>query len=288
MTDFIKEHIVKPNESVDLRKIRTDPDGPFKSKEEAKAFTEEMVVKMRDLQYRLHVECKQSLLIVLQAPDAAGKDGLIRKVLGRMNTQGCRTYPFKVPTEIELAHDFLWRIHQCTPGTGQVSIFNRSHYEDVLVVRVEDIVPKSVWSKRFEMINHFEELLAERGTRILKFYLHVSQREQLERFKERLQYEEKHWKLNLSDYEARDKAPKYREAYEDVFQKCSTKVAPWFIIPADKKWYRDAAVSSIVCETFQEMNPQMPKVDIDLEEVRRLYEREAAELSAAENKGQTS
>ena len=254
--DFVKKHIVEPGSTVRLKKIDTEPDGPFEDKQEAYEFTAKTIEKMRELQYRLYVEGKQSLLIVLQAPDAAGKDGVIRKVLGHLNTQGVRTFPFKVPTEIERAHDFLWRIHQCTPGAGQVSIFNRSHYEDVLVVRVEDLVPKSVWSKRYEMINQFELLLAENGTRILKFYLHISPAEQLERFKEqkarlmeRLDRPEKHWKLNLSDYEARQKWGRYREAYETVFEKCSSKAAPWFVIPADKKWYRNAAVSAIVCQT---------------------------------------
>ncbi|EMI15384.1 polyphosphate:nucleotide phosphotransferase, PPK2 family [Rhodopirellula maiorica SM1] len=276
--DFVKKHIVEPGATVRLRKIATVPDGPFDDKQEAYDFTAETITKMRELQYRLYVEGKQSLLIVLQAPDAAGKDGVIRKVLGHLNAQGVRTFPFKVPTEIERSHDFLWRIHKCTPGAGQVSIFNRSHYEDVLAVRVEDLVPKSVWSKRYEMINNFELLLAENGTRIIKFYLHISPAEQLERFKERLDRPEKHWKLNLSDYDARQKWGKYREAYETVFEKCSSKAAPWFVIPADKKWYRNAAVSSIVCQTLKEMDPQLPKVEVDLDEVRERYETELAQL----------
>ena len=278
MTNFTKKHIVKPGEKVNLKSIATTPDGPFDGKEEARAYTNDVIVKLRELQYRLHVESRQSLLIVLQAPDAAGKDGLIRKVLGRMNPQGVRTYPFKVPTPKELAHDFLWRVHKCTPATGQISIFNRSHYEDVLVVRVEDIVPKRVWSKRFEMINQFETLLAERGTHILKFYLHISPEEQLERFKERLDRPEKHWKLNPGDYAARDQWPAYQGAYEDVFEKCSTKNAPWFVIPADKKWYRDASVASIVHETLVTMDPQLPKVDVDLDHIGQLYAQELAEM----------
>ncbi len=180
-----------------LKSIKTEQTGPFKDKDEAKAYTSEINDKIRDLQYRLYVEHKQSLLVILQAPDAAGKDGLIRKVLGRMNPQGCRTYPFKVPSKEEAAHDFLWRIHKCTPGQGNVSVFNRSHYEDVLVVRVEDLVPKKVWSKRYELINHFEENLVAAGTRILKFYLHISPKEQLERFSKRLDNPDKHWKLNV-------------------------------------------------------------------------------------------
>ncbi|MCM2369224.1 polyphosphate kinase 2 family protein [Aporhodopirellula aestuarii] len=272
--DFRDEHGVRRGKKVSLAKIPTEFEGPFSGKEHGVAFKENAIDEIRDLQYQMFTEAKQSLLIVLQAPDAAGKDGLIRKVLGQMNPQGCRTYPFKVPSSEELAHDFLWRIHKATPAAGKVSIFNRSHYEDVLVVRVEDIVPKSVWGQRYEIINDFEKLLAHRGTRILKFYLHISPAEQLERFKKRLDDPTKHWKLNAGDYEARLKADLYREAYEDVFEKCNFRHAPWYIIPADKKWYRDASVAAIVRDTFREMNPQLPPVDADLDEIRRLYQRE--------------
>ncbi|QEG42374.1 polyphosphate kinase 2 family protein [Roseimaritima ulvae] len=274
--DFYQQHIVDPDKRVRLKEIDSKIMGPFADKQEGYDFTADAVAQIQELQYRMFTESKQSLLIVLQAPDAAGKDGLIRKVLGQMNPQGCRTYPFKAPSRIERAHDFLWRIHQCTPATGMVSIFNRSHYEDVLVVRVEDLVPKSVWSQRYEIINQFEKLLAERGTRILKFYLHISLEEQLERFRERLERPEKHWKLNPADYEARDNWEAYHEAYEDVFARCSTPEAPWFIIPADRKWYRNAAVASIVLETLKRMDPQFPEVEVDLDEMRTLYERAAA------------
>ncbi len=277
--DFIKEHGIQPGEKLRLKSIKTKQTGPFKNKEEGQAFTSEMNDKIRDLQYRLFVEQKQSLLVVLQAPDAAGKDGVIRKVLGRMNPQGCRTYPFKVPSEEELAHDFLWRIHKCTPGKGMVSVFNRSHYEDVLVVRVLDLAPKKIWSKRYKLINDFEENLVAAGTRVLKLYLHISPEEQLERFKKRLDNPEKHWKLNAGDYAARDKWNDYREAYEDAITKCNAPESPWYVIPADHKWYRDAAVAGIVYETLREMNPQMPPVDVDLDEIRGLYERELAELN---------
>lgn len=276
--DFVKQHRVRPGKSIKLKSIDTKTPGPFADKAEAQAFTAETNDKIRDLQYRMFVEGKQSLLIVLQAPDAAGKDGLIRKVLGRMNPQGCRTYPFKVPSELERSHDFLWRIHKATPATGMVSIFNRSHYEDVLVVRVEDLVPKKVWSARYDLINAFEQNLMAAGTRVLKFYLHISPKEQLERFKKRLDNPDKHWKLNVGDYAARDKWPKYREAYEDVFEKCNSDASPWFVIPADHKWYRDASVAGIVHQTLAEMDPQMPPVDVDLDEVRALYERELGEL----------
>ncbi|TWU46892.1 polyphosphate kinase 2 family protein [Rubripirellula reticaptiva] len=275
--DFIKRHRVEPGKAAKLKSISTDDTGDVKNKAEAKEITADLTKEIRDLQYRMFVEQKQSLLVVLQAPDAAGKDGLIRKVLGQMNPQGCRTYPFKVPSEIERAHDFLWRIHKCTPAKGMVSIFNRSHYEDVLVVRVEDLVPKSVWSKRYNIINQFESNLAAAGTRILKFYLHISPAEQLERFKKRLDNPDKHWKLNAGDYTARDKWDAYRESYEDAIEKCNSDESPWFVIPADNKWYRDASVAGIVHQTLTDMNPQMPPVDVDLDEIRALYDREIAD-----------
>jgi PPK2 family polyphosphate:nucleotide phosphotransferase len=276
---FIEEHRIEPGNSVRLNSIKTNRSGPFGGKDEAREFTARTNDAIRELQYRLFVEQKQSLLVVLQAPDAAGKDGLIRKVLGRMNPQGCRTYPFKVPSKQEAAHDFLWRIHRCTPGRGQVSVFNRSHYEDVLAVRVEELVAKKVWSKRYKLINHFEENLVEAGTRIVKLYLHISPREQLERFKKRLDNPDKHWKLNVGDYTARDKWNAYRKAYEDAMTMCNSSQSPWFVIPADHKWYRDAAVAGIIHETLAEMDPRMPPVDVDLDEIRTLYERELAELN---------
>jgi len=271
--NFDSEYRVLPNQRISLGKIESRTRGPFESKSQGKAVTDENVKLIRELQYRMFVEQKQSLLIVLQAPDAAGKDGLIRKVLGKMNPQGCRTYPFKAPNDTELAHDFLWRIHHCTPSKGKVSIFNRSHYEDVLVVRVENLVPESVWSQRYELINDFERNLAAAGTRILKFYLHISPEEQLERFRDRLDEPDKHWKLNRGDYEARSRWNDYQKAYEDVFEKCSTDVAPWYVIPADRKWYRNAAVSSIAAKTMREMDPQLPPVTVDLEQIRQLYHR---------------
>ncbi|WP_182869717.1 PPK2 family polyphosphate kinase [Stieleria mannarensis] len=270
--DFENEFRIKPSESVSLKKRVTKTKGPFSDKADAVAATEKNIATIQNLQYRLFVEAKQSLLIILQAPDAAGKDGVIRKVLGKMNPQGCRTYPFKVPSSLERSHDFLWRIHQCTPAKGKVSIFNRSHYEDVLVVRVRQLVPESVWRPRFEIINDFERNLAANGTRILKFYLHISPAEQLERFRKRLENPSKHWKLNPGDYESRKEWNDVRRAYEDVFEHCSTKRAPWYVIPADHKWFRDAAVSSIVAKTLEEMDPQFPPVEVDLDEIRRLYE----------------
>jgi PPK2 family polyphosphate:nucleotide phosphotransferase len=277
MTDFIEKHRVDGKKKLDLDKIDTKVSGPFKNKEDAEAFTADAIEKIGRLQYRLFVENKQSLLIVLQAPDAAGKDGVIRKVLGKMNPQGCQTHSFKAPSEFELSHDFLFRVHACAPSTGQVCIFNRSHYEDVLVVRVEELVPPNVWQKRYDHINAFESLLADRGTEIIKIFLHISPEEQLERFGARLREPDKHWKLNPGDYAARAKWNDYRRAYEDALEKCSREHAPWFVIPADNKWYRDAAAAGILLETLEKMDPKLPSVDVDLNEMQRLYEAAKAE-----------
>jgi len=276
---FVQAHVIKPGTKVNLQSIETRQKGPFSGKQDAKEYTEKTIGKICRLQYRLFVENRQSLLIVLQAPDAAGKDGVIRKVLGRMNPQGCRTHPFKVPSKEEASHDFLWRIHRCTPARGMVAVFNRSHYEDVLVVRVENLAAPEVWGGRFEHINRFEANLAAAGTRILKFYLHISPAEQLERFGKRLDNPEKHWKLSAGDYAAREKWGAYREAYEEAITRCNSGTSPWFVIPAGHKWYRDAAVAGIVYKTLKDMDPQMPPVDVDLDEIRALYEREASRQS---------
>lgn len=279
MTGFIDYYRIGAEQDFDLARVDPRDKGLFDNRGQAEAFTAQAIEKIKKLQYELFVEGKQSLLVVLQAPDAAGKDGLIRNVLGQMNPQGCRTYPFKVPSELERSHDFLWRIHAAAPAAGMVSIFNRSHYEDVLVVRVENLVPESVWSQRYEMINAFEALLHHRGTRVLKFYLHISPQEQLERFGERLTDPEKHWKLTISDYAARQNWDAYRAAYHDAFEKCSTEHAPWFVIPGDRKWHRNAAVAGIVLQALEEMNPQLPDVDVDFDEIRRLYDQAKRDLA---------
>lgn len=270
--DPTEEHRIEPGKRPNLDKIDSKIMGPFGDKLQGVDYLAETIPKICELQYRLFVEQKQSLLVVLQAPDAAGKDGAIRHVFAAMNPQGCRTHPFKVPTAQESSHDFLWRIHAATPAAGMVAIFNRSHYEDVLVVRVEDLVKKSVWKKRYDDINHFESLLIDRGTRILKFYLHISLEEQLERFGERLEDPAKHWKLNPGDYEARQKWDDYRDAYEDAIEQCNCDHAQWHVIPADRKWYRNAAIAGIVLKTLQDMNPQFPPVTVDLNEIRQLYD----------------
>lgn len=274
---FVDDLRVPPKKRFRLGSVDPNSTVPYDDKHAAKEFTASAIEKIQHLQYRLFVEQKQSLLVVLQAPDAAGKDGLIRKVLGQMNPQGCKVFGFKVPTEIERSHDFLWRIHSCVPAAGQVAIFNRSHYEDVLVTRVEKMISEATCKARYDHINAFESVLSESGTRILKIYLHISRKEQLQRFKERLDEPEKHWKLNAADYAARDKADAYRAAYEDVFYRCNPDHAPWYVIPADHKWFRNCAVAALVLETLESMDPQLPPVEADIDHIRSLYEQELSE-----------
>lgn len=216
------------------------------------------------LQERLYAENKQSLLVVFQAMDTGGKDGCIRNVFHGVNPSGVRVRSFKAPTEVELSHDFLWRIHQHTPPTGHISVFNRSHYEDVLVVRVKDLVPKSVWSKRYSQINAFEETLIERGTHILKFYLHISKDEQKERLESRLEDPNKHWKFSTADLAEREYWNDYQKAFESAISKCSTDTAPWYVVPANRKWFRDVVVSTTILDTLKDMNPDFPEQHDDL------------------------
>jgi PPK2 family polyphosphate:nucleotide phosphotransferase len=262
---------VKPGSKVDLSKI--DPN--FTAKHKDKASTKNKIKKytqqLRDLQYHLYAEGKQSLLICLQGLDAAGKDGIINHVLGAMNPQGTRVCGFKIPTKEEAAHDFLWRIEKQVPAKGEVAIFNRSHYEDVLVARVHKIVPEGVWSKRYDFINWFEKELVSNGTHILKFFLHISPEKQLKRFQERLDDPARHWKISESDYEEREFWTQYTRAYEDALSKTSTAYAPWYIIPSNHKWFRNLAISKIVVEKLESLNMKLPVAQVDINEIRRKY-----------------
>jgi len=219
-------------------------------------------------QYLLFAEARRSLLIVLQGMDTAGKDGLIRKVLTVFNPQGCRVWSFKVPTVEEAAHDFLWRIHRAAPARGEVAVLNRSHYEDVLVVRVRELVPESRWSRRYELINDFERHLHEHGTRVLKFFLHISREEQRSRLLARLDDPLKRWKFSDGDLAERSRWKNYQSAYEDALARCNTRSAPWHIVPADHKWYRDLAVSEIIAETLDQMKLEVPRVKLDTKRLR--------------------
>lgn len=240
-----------------------------KEKEADKAH-EHDVERLQDLQQRLYAEGTRSLLVVLQAMDAGGKDGTVRKVFGPLNPQGVRVASFAKPTEHELARDYLWRVHARVPERGTIGVFNRSHYEDVLIVRVAGLMPERVWSRRYDHINAFERLLADEGTTVLKFFLHVSPDEQLKRLKKRLTNPHKGWKFNAYDWEKRKQRAQFLEAYEDAFAKCSTGHAPWYVIPADHKWFRDHAIARIVRETLDDMNPQPRTLDATPEEVERL------------------
>jgi len=239
-----------------------------KGKDQANERLTENLARIDELQYRLHAEARQSLLVVLQGMDTSGKDGLIRKVLTVFNPQGCKVWSFKVPTLEEAAHDFLWRIHRAAPAGGEVAVFNRSHYEDVLVVRVHELVPSRVWSLRYRAINEFERHLHERGTRVLKFFLHISREEQRERLLARLDDPLKRWKFSDADLAERDRWRQYQRAYEGVLERCSTTHAPWHVIPADRKWYRDFAVSQIIADTLEQMNPRIPKARLAIQKLR--------------------
>jgi PPK2 family polyphosphate:nucleotide phosphotransferase len=256
---------VTPGSTPDLGAIDASATPGFEQdKEAARARLKELKDELAEFQERLWAEQGQSLLIVLQALDAGGKDGLIRKVVTAFNPQGTRVTGFGVPTEEELRHDFLWRIHAAAPGKGRIGVFNRSHYEDVLVVRVNELVPEPVWRARYAAINAFESILAANRTRIVKFYLHISRDEQRDRFQKRLDNPEKHWKWSSGDLETRARWVDFRAAYTDALAQCSTDQAPWYVIPADRKWYRDLAVAEILAETARDMDPQWPEADEDL------------------------
>ena len=268
--------LVKPGQELDLSSVDPGYTGKDESKASTKQEMAELSDKMCDLQGLLYAEGRHALLICLQALDAGGKDGTLVHVFGAMNPLGTRVHAFKVPTDEETRHDFLWRVHAHTPGRGEVVIFNRSHYEDVLIVRVHNLVPKAVWSERYDLINEFEKNLNEAGTTILKFFLHISKDEQLRRFKKRLDNPDKNWKVNEGDYEERKHWPEYMKAYEDALSKTSTKDAPWYVIPADHKWHRNLAVARIVVETMESLGMKRPSATADIEAIRRKYHAELA------------
>jgi PPK2 family polyphosphate:nucleotide phosphotransferase len=263
-----KDLLAKPGGKINLSKWDPDDTGKYKVKADALDDIAKNTRRLTELQYLLYAESKYSLLIVLQALDTGGKDGCIRHVMGPINPQGCRVRSFKKPTDEELSHDFLWRIHKQTPPKGIIGIFNRSHYEDVLVVRVHNLVPKSVWSKRYKQINDFEKMLADNGTHIVKFFLHISKGEQKKRLNARLDNPDKHWKVDPGDYKERNYWNDYTKAFETVLSRCSKPWAPWYIIPADKKWYRNYVVSKILVDTLEDLEMSFPDPKIDIPSLR--------------------
>ena len=264
----MKQYLVEPGTRVKLSKWDPNDTGDLiGGKQQGLAEVAKLNNKLKDLQELLYAEHKHPVLIVLQAMDTGGKDGVIRHVFEGVNPQGVRVAAFKAPTPEELDHDYLWRVHKVTPGKGEMVIFNRSHYEDVLVVRVHHYVPSEVWGKRFEQINEFERMLTESGTTILKFYLHIDRDEQRERLQARLDDPSKRWKFRLGDLEERKLWPDYMQAYEDVLSKTSTDYAPWMVVPANHKWYRDLVISSVLVDVLQNLNMKYPEPEENLEGV---------------------
>ena len=254
-----------PGKAFHLDEIDPGDSGQFGRKKDAAAETKKNLKRLQELQEMLYAQGRHALLVVLQGMDAGGKDGTIKHVMGAFNPQGVRVTSFKVPTEEELAHDYLWRIHKATPRRGMVGIFNRSHYEDVLVVRVRNLVPKKVWKQRYRQINEFERMLAECGMTILKFFLCISRDEQAERLRERQERPDKQWKFSPGDLEARASWDQYMEAYEDALTRCNTRNAPWYVIPANRKWYRNLAVSQVLVNTMESMSLRYPDPVPDIE-----------------------
>lgn len=250
---------VNSNQKIKLADIDPNDTGELANKAQAKKLLAQNIKRMAELQNVLYAEGKHALLIILQAMDAGGKDGTIRKIMSGINPQGVQVTSFKRPTERELAHDFLWRIHQAVPPRGMLGIFNRSHYEDVLIVRVRNLVPKLVWQMRYDHINCFEQLLADNGVTILKFYLHISKEEQKERLLARLNEPNKRWKFNPTDLDSRARWDDYMQAFEDVFEKCSTQAAPWYIVSANKKWYRNVVISDTIVKTLEGLDMKYPE-----------------------------
>ncbi|HUN96965.1 MAG TPA: polyphosphate kinase 2 family protein [Bradyrhizobium sp.] len=289
--DYRKLFLVEPTKRVKLADVDPDYHGKHVSEAQAKAETEKYREQISTLQDLLYAEGRHSLLIVLQAMDAGGKDGTVSHAMSTMSPVGTIVTSFKQPSAEELKHDFLWRVHPHAPAKGMVSIFNRSHYEDVLVVRVHNLVPKDVWSERYGFINEFEKLIRKQnGTRIIKFFLYISKEEQLERFKSRLDDPTRNWKISEDDYREREFWDDYIAAYQAVFDKTSTKHAPWYIIPANHKWFRNLAISQIVAATLQDLGIETPKPQVDLEVIRRQYhaaeEEEAHSQPAKQSPGQ--
>jgi PPK2 family polyphosphate:nucleotide phosphotransferase len=285
MSDFIKKLIVKPGSKLRLRDIDPDYHGKHESHDVALPEIQAHVQKMDQLQYLMYAEKKHSLLIVLQGLDAGGKDGVVRHVITGMNPAGCKVIGFKQPTPEDLEHDFLWRVHPHVPDKGEVAVFNRSHYEDVLVVRVHQLAPEKVWSRRYALINDFERLLAvENNTTILKFFLYISKEEQLSRFKQRLEDPARQWKISEADYKERAYWDDYIAAFEDTLRKTSTEYAPWFVIPSNHKWFRNLAVSQIITSTLENLDMKLPKLTVNLDDIKRKYHAAAAEVKAAKGK----
>jgi PPK2 family polyphosphate:nucleotide phosphotransferase len=268
MLDF-GSYLVEPEADLDLSTHDPDSKKGFEGgKKAGKAALPDLRMRLSRLQERLWAESRQSLLVVIQAIDTGGKDGTIRHVFTGVNPQGVHVRGFGVPSDEELAHDYLWRVHAETPERGAITIFNRSHYEDVLVVRVHDLVPRERWSKRYRHIREFERILSDEGTRIVKLFLNISKEEQRERLQARLDEPDKNWKFSKGDLKDRELWDDYQEAFQEALQETSTSYAPWYVVPANRKWYRNLVVSSILIDTLEDMDPRYPEPEPGLDQVR--------------------
>ena len=264
----MQRYRVKPGNEVDLTKWNPNDKSCFKgNKKEGQEALDGIVARIQNQQVVLFAEHKHRILIVLQAMDTGGKDGTIKSIFKFIDPHGIRIANFKAPTSPELEHDYLWRIHSQVPSNGEIVIFNRSHYEDVLVVRVHDLVPRKIWTKRYDHINQFEKILTDEGTTILKFYLHIDNQEQKKRLQARLNRPDKNWKFSRNDLKERKLWPRYTKAYEQVLSKTSTKHAPWYIVPSNRKWYRNLVVGTILAETLEDLDMKYPPVIEDLQNV---------------------
>ena len=257
---------VSPNDPPELSDEEAAAPKSLPKGDELKEKVEKQLKKLGELQDVFFADAHRALLIILQGRDASGKDGVLRTVIGACNPSGVRVNSFKAPTPVELAHDYLWRVHQVVPEKGHLGIFNRSHYEDVLVVRVHELVPEEVWSQRYEQINNFEKMLSENGTIILKFFLHVSQDEQKERLRDRVQDKTKNWKFNAGDLDERKLWDQFTDAYRDALVKCSTEWAPWYVVPADSNKARNYLIAKRIVQTLEGLNLEYPKPKTDLGE----------------------
>lgn len=261
---------VRHGEKVDMAQLDPADQGLWEegSKREHKALLKEKLNELEELQTQLYAEGKHKVLVVIQAMDAGGKDGCVKKVFASMDPKGVHVSSFKKPSSKELAHDYLWRIHKQVPAKGMVSVFNRSHYEDIIAVRVKNIFPESVWEKRFDHIVNFEQMLVDEGTKIVKIFLNISKEEQRERLQDRLDHQEKWWKFNPGDLDDRAKWDEFMEAYEDVLGRTSTDDAPWHVVPANRKWYRNLVVAQIMINALKDLKMEYPKVEWDPKEMK--------------------
>jgi len=258
---------VEPGKRISLAAFDPDASEYYKKKKHVEEELEKQRNRIRNLQERLYAENRRSLLIVLQAMDTGGKDGTIKHVFGGINPQGCQVWSFKKPSDEELSHDFLWRYHHRAPQRGMITIFNRSHYEDVLIVRVKNLVPEEVWRERYHVINEFEQMLTLSNITVIKFFLHISKDEQKRRLESRLENPDKQWKFSSNDIKERYLWDDYHIAFEEAINNCSTSYAPWYVVPANKKWYRNLVIARTIADTLEAMNPQYPAAEKGLENI---------------------